>query len=54
MISMFEFFLGVLIVALIGVLIMTIAERHPKVVWFGFGILMIPYILMALDMVGLL
>lgn len=45
---------GLLIVALIGVVIMLLAEKRRLLLYIGIGILFVPYILMFLDMIGLL
>lgn len=46
--------LGLLFVATIGVVIMLLAEKRRMITYIGFSILFVPYILMFLDMLGVL
>ena len=54
MITIFYAFLGLAFIAIVGVLIMTFAEKHQRVMYVGAAIIMIPWILMTLDMVGVI
>lgn len=54
MISVLQFFLGIAFIVLMGVVTVTLVERHIRLVWVIFGIAMIPYVLMCLDMIGVL
>lgn len=58
MLEIFHIILGFVFIALVGVLIMELAERfaqkHNRLIWVVAAILSIPYLLMCLDMMGLL
>lgn len=58
MLEIFHIILGFAFIALVGVLIMELAERfarkHNRLIWVVVAILSIPYLLMCLDMMGLL
>lgn len=58
MLEIFHIILGFVFIALVGVLIMEFAERfaekHNRLIWVLAGVLSIPYLLMCLDMMGLL
>lgn len=58
MLEIFHIILGFAFIAIVGVLIMELAERfarkHNRLIWVVAAILSIPYLLMCLDMMGLL
>ena len=58
MLEIFHIILGFAFIAVVGVLIMELAERfaqkHNRLIWVVAAILSIPYLLMCLDMMGLL
>lgn len=58
MLEIFHIILGFAFIAIVGVLIMELAERfaekHNRLLWVVAVILSIPYLLMCLDIMGLL
>lgn len=58
MFEIFHIILGFAFIAVVGVLIMELAERfaqkHNRLIWVVAAVLSIPYLLMCLDMMGLL
>lgn len=58
MLEIFYIILGFAFIAIVGVLIMELAEhfagKHNRLLWVVATILSIPYLLMCLDIMGLL